>query len=380
MGRLSTIRLVACGYPSYIAFVVSNDPSMSLVSRIARSSRPWLSLYSRSPRQCKAMVLYGALHSLPPSLAKTVSATPASNFREVPQDMPGPGPGLSGGRDLVLCFDGTGEQYDEDITSIVRFFGLLAKEDPSRQMVYYQAGIGTGISSSAPSNSLLKKVDSLLDQAFATGLPVHVRGGYEFLMNNYKKGDRISLFGFSRGAYTARALAGMLQKVGLLPAHNKEQIKYAYRMFKRDDEVGWKLSEGFKNTFSIKVKIDFVGVFDTVDSVGIIIPKELPFATSNHLIRVFRHAVALDERRVRFKAHHWGCAAASERKMEEGYKRENDYKSESRSLISQGLSYATRWMSTKPTTVTRDGSRHLSNPETDVQGKLYHHSSAVQYR
>ncbi|KAG8707880.1 hypothetical protein FRC09_001563 [Ceratobasidium sp. 395] len=277
---------------------------MSLVSHIARSGRPWLSLHSRSPRQRKAMVLHGALHSLPPSLAETVSAAPASDFREMPQDIPAQRHAAPRGRNLVLCFDGTGQQYDEDNTNIVRLFGLLGKRDPSRQMAYYQAGIGTGITSNAPSDSLLGKVDIILDQAFATGLPVHVRD---------KEGDRISLFGFSRGAYTVRALAEMIQKVGLLPAHNKEQIKYAYQMLKRDDEAGRKLSTGFKRTFSaIDIKIDFVGVFDTVNSVGIIIPKELPFATCNYQVRVFRHALALDERRVRFKAQHWGHGAALE--------------------------------------------------------------------
>ena len=74
-------------------------------------------------------------------------------------------------------------------------------------------------------------------------------------------GDRISIFGFSRGAYTARALAGMVQKVGLLPVYNTQQIPFAWAMYTRDDEGGLKSSVDFKKTFSIDVAIDFVGVW-----------------------------------------------------------------------------------------------------------------------
>ena len=74
-------------------------------------------------------------------------------------------------------------------------------------------------------------------------------------------GDKICLFGFSRGAYTARALAGMLHKVGLLPAHNNQQVPFAYKMYTRTDETGWKQSVAFKKAFSVDVEIDFVGVW-----------------------------------------------------------------------------------------------------------------------
>ena len=75
------------------------------------------------------------------------------------------------------------------------------------------------------------------------------------------EGDKICLFGFSRGAYTARALAGMLYKVGLLPWQNHQQIPFAYKMYKREDASGWKQSRAFKKTFSIDVQIEFIGVW-----------------------------------------------------------------------------------------------------------------------
>ena len=75
------------------------------------------------------------------------------------------------------------------------------------------------------------------------------------------EGDKISIFGFSRGAYTARCLAGMLHKVGLLPADNVQQIPFAYKMYTRVDHIGWEQSNGFKKAFGIDVTIDFLGVW-----------------------------------------------------------------------------------------------------------------------
>ncbi|KAI0756458.1 hypothetical protein C8Q80DRAFT_1090050 [Daedaleopsis nitida] len=202
-------------------------------------------------------------------------------------------------RTLVLCFDGTGDQFSTENSNIVTLFSLLKKDDRTEQMVYYQPGIGTYLSTQNVS-SLKTKVDKLLDEMIAWNLGAHVMGGYEFLMQNYQAGDKICLFGFSRGAYTARALAGMLHKVGLLPTCNHQQVPFAYKMYTRDDDQGWKQSTAFKKAFSIDVDIDFIGVWDTVSSVGII-PHTLPFTQSNTAIRVFRHALALDERRARFK-------------------------------------------------------------------------------
>jgi len=131
--------------------------------------------------------------------------------------------------------------------------------------------------------------------------------GYKFLMDNYRAGDKICLFGFSRGAYTARALAGMLDKVGLLPKGNIQQVHFAYKAYTRTDKEGTRLAAGFKETFSQDVKVDFLGVWDTVQSTGVLVSRSLPFTDSNTSIRIFRHALSLDERRARFrpKLYHW---------------------------------------------------------------------------
>jgi uncharacterized protein (DUF2235 family) len=124
-------------------------------------------------------------------------------------------------------------------------------------------------------------------------------------MQNYREGDKICLFGFSRGAYTVRCLAGMLHKVGLLPASNTAQINFAYNFYKDDSPQGWKMSAEFKKTFCTNVNVYFVGLWDCVASVGFI-PRKLPFSSSpTNSIHYFRHAMALDEHRSKFKVCHW---------------------------------------------------------------------------
>ncbi|KDR86028.1 hypothetical protein GALMADRAFT_399158 [Galerina marginata CBS 339.88] len=202
-------------------------------------------------------------------------------------------------RTVILCFDGTGDQFDDDNSNIVNFFTMLKKDDPEQQMVYYQAGIGT-YTVPQIAKPMMAKLHRLMDAMVGVHLDAHVMGGYEFLMQNYKAGDKIFLFGFSRGAYTARALAGMLHKVGLLPRDNHQQVPFAYKMYSREDKTGWEQSAAFKKAFSIDVNIELIGVWDTVGSVGLV-PKRLPFTTFNTHVKNFRQALSLDEHRVRFK-------------------------------------------------------------------------------
>ncbi|KAF7364563.1 hypothetical protein MVEN_00325300 [Mycena venus] len=140
-------------------------------------------------------------------------------------------------RCLILCFDGTGDQFDADNSNIVQLVSALKKDNRKKQMVYYQSGIGTYTSSKG--TPLLTKMSLILDTAIAWNLDAHVMAGYEFLMQNYTDGDRICIFGFSRGAYIARSLAGMIHKVGLLPVDNHQQVPFAYRIYARADATGW---------------------------------------------------------------------------------------------------------------------------------------------
>jgi uncharacterized protein (DUF2235 family) len=102
-----------------------------------------------------------------------------------------------------------------------------------------------------------RRIAETVDLAIAYSLAVHVMRGYEFLMDNHLPGDKICMFGFSRGAYTARALAGMLHCVGLLPKGNREQVPLAYRIYKNNSD----LADKFKTTFCKSVNIEFMGVW-----------------------------------------------------------------------------------------------------------------------
>ncbi|CAO1625578.1 unnamed protein product [Parajaminaea phylloscopi] len=209
---------------------------------------------------------------------------------------------LPQGRTVCVLLDGTGDMFDDDNSNVVKLFQALRKDDP-RQVCYYQAGVGTYTSSSK--GSLKTGLSSALDAALGTSVGTHIRDAYSFLMQTYREGDTIVILGFSRGAYTARALSGMLHKVGLLPAHNQAQLPFAYKWYKDDSKYGWDMSCDFKRVFAIDVSVHFLGCWDTVASVGFI-PRILPFAKShNTCVRYFRHALALDERRAKFKANHW---------------------------------------------------------------------------
>jgi len=199
-----------------------------------------------------------------------------------------------------LCFDGTGNEYTTANTNVVKLYSIFRKDKVEDQVCYYQAGIGTYFPPGVVSPAF-RWVAKILDEGFAWYLSEHVTEGYKFIMQNYDVGDKVCLFGFSRGAYTARALAGMLHKVGLLSKDNVEQVPFAYKLYKSTGSKKDALARGFKATFCRNVPIDFVGVWDTVASVGIITGRSLPFADVNTTIRVFRQALALDEHRAKFR-------------------------------------------------------------------------------
>lgn len=206
-------------------------------------------------------------------------------------------------RNLVLCFDGTNNQYGENKTNVVKLYMMLKRSDTD-QLTYYQTGIGTldppGLMS-APKRWLIEKIDL----ANALLLSDHVTAGYRFLMRYYEPGDRIYMFGFSRGAYTARVLAGLIYRVGLLSRGNEELVPLAWKNYKGASED---ICCGFRDTFSRgETRIHFLGLWDTVSSIGWAFdPKNLRDTAHNPWVEIVRHAVALDERRAKFIQNLWG--------------------------------------------------------------------------
>jgi uncharacterized protein (DUF2235 family) len=206
-------------------------------------------------------------------------------------------------RNLVPCLDGTSNQYAADNTNVVKLYAMLDRA-PTLQLSYYQPGIGT-MTPAGIWGRVKRWVVKQLDLAMALFLSTHVTDAYRFLMRYYQPGDRIFIFGFSRGAYTARALAAMVHKVGLLTQGNDELIPFAWDMFAKQTDK--QIYEGFKTTFSREVPIHFLGLWDTVSSVGWIWDqKSLPYTQNNPSVQTVRHAIALDERRAYFVQNLWG--------------------------------------------------------------------------
>ena len=206
------------------------------------------------------------------------------------------------GRNIVLCFDGTSNKYSYANTNVVKLYALLDRQDPD-QLSYYQPGIGT-IPPVGMLGAVWKRVVKYADLAFAILLEQHVEDGYRFLMRYWQPGDHVYIFGFSRGAYTARVLAGMLHKVGLLTAGNEELIPFAWNMYR--GKIGDKLYLDFASTFSRPVGIHFLGLWDTVSSVGLAThPESFQYTRGNPSVATVRHAVSLGERRRQFVQNLW---------------------------------------------------------------------------
>ncbi|KAG8949483.1 hypothetical protein FRC04_008582 [Tulasnella sp. 424] len=206
---------------------------------------------------------------------------------------------------IILAFDGTAKQFGRRNTNVIRLFSLFQKDNPERQVLYYQPGIGTYLAEGGAWSPRLKAAMESLDKAFAWYLDIHIMDGYRFLMKHYQQGDKVCMFGFSRGAYTARCLAGMLSKVGLLLPDNDQMVASAYERYLDTSPPGQILAKKFKKAFSVHCHIEFLGVWDTVASVGIITSKNLPLTANNNLIKTFRQALALDERRTKFRPNLW---------------------------------------------------------------------------
>ena len=122
-------------------------------------------------------------------------------------------------------------------------------------------------------------------------------------MDRYEAGDRVFLFGFSRGAFTVRALAGMLHKCGLLQKGSNNLIPYASKINNRHDNDD--IAAGFKETYSHECKPHFIGVWDTVGSMGWFWGRKFFDTYLNEDVTYGYQAVSIDERRRHFPVSLW---------------------------------------------------------------------------
>ena len=234
-----------------------------------------------------------------------------------------PGMSLSGeipkAKNIVICCDGTGNEFGDQNSNVVKLYRTLIR-GTDKQLTYYHPGVGTMGAKNALS-AAGKAWTRIRGLAFGYGLSENIADAYQFLMHNFVSGDRLFIFGFSRGAYTARALCGMLEMFGLLSSGNEELIPYAMRLFKSSNSGlmfrikqrfttvpnKFRTAAGFKSTFCKECKPHFLGLWDTVSSVGWILdpiglkPGRLPYTFALNEVSMIRHAVSVDERRAFFR-------------------------------------------------------------------------------
>jgi uncharacterized protein (DUF2235 family) len=219
------------------------------------------------------------------------------------------------GRNLVICCDGTNNELASTLTNVVKLM-RIAEKDRS-QIVYYDPGVGTFGKNEAWNRfrgNYMRTIGNLMGR----GLDDNVLEAYQFLVDTYRKGDRIFLFGFSRGAYTVRILAGMLHLIGLLWPNQKNLITYALAAYKNSTggPENERISGGrFRRLTSARfVDVHFLGLWDTVASVfvprsdffvGLQMQPRLPFIDNNPGVKTVRHALAIDETRRMFRPLHW---------------------------------------------------------------------------
>jgi uncharacterized protein (DUF2235 family) len=245
-------------------------------------------------------------------------------------------------KNIVVCCDGTGNEISENISNVLKLYRALRKTGKAAaQVVFYDPGVGT-LARPDPWTKLRQDTVTVLGLATGYGLDENVLAAYRFLINHYEDGDDIFLFGFSRGAYAVRVLAGMIHKIGLIAPQQSNLADAALTAYKqasasiveqegsetsadnaaRDDEESAQADPSARDDQASQFArivstrwptIKFVGVWDTVASV--IVPRpdrfyafslqKLAYTQYNPSVKVFRQAIAIDERRRMFRLEPW---------------------------------------------------------------------------
>ena len=198
-------------------------------------------------------------------------------------------------KNIVILFDGTGNTFTP--SNLTNVFKLAELANLPGQEVYYDPGVGTinlfGL-------SVRNLVWYFLGLMFGWGIARNVIRVYAYLMNVYEPGDKVYIFGFSRGAYTARALCGMLHKCGLLDKYDNALLDVVQDIYYKENNE--QAAKQFKEAMTRECIPHFLGLWDTVSARGILTREILPMDTELHPdIKYAYHALAIDEQRKKFE-------------------------------------------------------------------------------
>lgn len=212
-------------------------------------------------------------------------------------------------KNIVMLFDGTWNkpaEFQQDPgskcdTNVRRFYNSIDTfaDDGRTQVAFYDYGVGT------------EWLNQVRGGVFGRGLDEHIRKGYEYLCRTYAPEDKVYVLGFSRGAYSARSLVGLIRNSGVLRESSEARLDEAYELYrKRDRSADTPDAVEFRRRHSREIEIEFLGVWDTVGSLGI------PFTAfqelnderygfhDTKLSRIVKnafHALAMDEHREPYK-------------------------------------------------------------------------------
>jgi uncharacterized protein (DUF2235 family) len=236
------------------------------------------------------------------------------------------------GKNIAVFADGTGNTIGKHDSNVLRLFRMTDVRNRDRQLVIYDPGVGArtpkeelrrafpeadsvALIDSFESSWLMRQAVWLLGLGFGYGTERNIKKLYGELARSYEPGDHLYIFGFSRGAFTVRSLAGLIYRCGLLKGDHGDRIDQAYDLYRRHFEQAKSSKqlrerkrevEDFRQMFSDPCNIRFLGIFDTVKSVGYLRPKNLPHTRPNAIVQTVRHALALDERRSFYVPTTWG--------------------------------------------------------------------------
>eukprot|EP00177_Eucheuma_denticulatum_P006594 GFKZ01012001.1.p1 GENE.GFKZ01012001.1~~GFKZ01012001.1.p1 ORF type:complete len:359 (-),score=59.19 GFKZ01012001.1:260-1336(-) len=167
---------------------------------------------------------------------------------------------------LCVLSDGTWQTPENVVpTNILKLTMAIDQEDANgmQQVVYYDSGVGTQ-----------GAVDKIMGGGFGAGIDINIRELYTFLALNYDEGDEVYLFGFSRGSYTVRSLAGMIYEAGLVRRDQLQFVREAYELYRTNKEVHSERATKFREEHGDRIPITLLACFDTVGSLGL--PFEPP--------------------------------------------------------------------------------------------------------
>jgi hypothetical protein len=208
-------------------------------------------------------------------------------------------------RRLIVCCDGTWNWPDgQRETNVVRLLRAIAPTDGAiTQIAYYHLGVGTG-----------NIVDRIAGGGAGVGISLSVKACYGFITDNYVEGDEIFLFGFSRGAFVARSLGGMIGTVGVLQKSEMARFIEVWDWYSQPKDERDRNSAALRTLAPNRhqnVEVECIGVWDTVGALGIpgtrFCAKAFAFYETElgtHVRHAFQ-ALAIDERRGNFQAAVW---------------------------------------------------------------------------